>query len=44
MSILSTLFAFLKEIIAGRRLARAIRQHDRAAHELDAVLKEVLRR
>lgn len=33
----------LREIFGGRRLARALRHHDRAADELDAVLREVLR-
>lgn len=34
----------LRELFGGRRLARAVRRHDRAAHELDAAIREVLRK
>jgi len=44
MSILQRLRNALREILAGRRLAQAVRQNDRAADDLDAVLREVLRR
>ena len=44
MSPLARLRAALREFFAGRRLARAVRQHDCAAAELDAALREVLRR
>lgn len=34
----------MREVFAGRRLARAIRENERAADELDALLREVFKR
>lgn len=44
MNVFDRLRTALRDIFTGRRLASAVRQHDRAANELDAVLREVLRR
>lgn len=34
----------LTELVRGHRMARTLRQNDRAADELDAALREVLKR
>jgi len=44
MSAVEQLRQAVRELFAGRRLARAVRQHECAADELDAVLREVLKR
>lgn len=39
-----TLVRMLRKLAAGRRLTRAIEQNDKAADELDGLLREVLKR
>ena len=36
--------AWLRQVLSGHRLSRAIQRNERAADELDSVLRKVLRR
>ncbi|MGR3513685.1 MAG: hypothetical protein ACU0GG_13060 [Paracoccaceae bacterium] len=41
---LNALWSWLREVLSGQRLSQAIKRNERAADELDDVLRKVLRR